>query len=199
MDIGVISDIHGDSAALEIALHRLEQVHGVTCSVCAGDLVGRGPNPDRVVNLVRERSIPTVRGNHDEWNYVLEADNKAYLKELPLEWRGEMGGRHIYMCHGKPGNNLWGLYRDHVSNTLLNMMLTSLNADVLISGHTHVPLYVRVERGVVINPGSVYTFSNARSTSHTYGVLHLDDLSFDLYDVTIPAGEPVELARQERA
>ncbi|HYO88392.1 MAG TPA: metallophosphoesterase family protein [Candidatus Limnocylindrales bacterium] len=193
MDIGVISDIHGDSAALEIALNRLEQVHGVACSVCAGDLVGRGPQPDRVVDLMRARSIPTVRGNHDEWNYVLEVDNKTYLKELPLEWRGALGGRQVYMCHGKPGNNLWGLYRDHVSNTLLNMMLTSLNADVLISGHTHVPLYVRVERGVVLNPGSVYTFSNARATSHTYGVLHLDDLSFDLYDVTIPAGEQVAL------
>ncbi len=193
MDIGVISDIHGDSAALEIALERLEQVHKVSQLVCAGDLVGRGPQPDRVVEMMRARSIPTVRGNHDEWNYVLNADNKTYLKQLPLEWRGEIGGRRLYMCHGKPGNNLWGLYRDHVSNTLLNMMLTSLGVDVLISGHTHVPLYARVERGVVINPGSVYTFSNARATSHTYGVLHLGDLSFDLYDVTEPA--EVRIAR----
>jgi putative phosphoesterase len=191
MDIGVISDIHGDSSALELAFNRLEQIHKVTQFVCAGDLVGRGPQPDRVVEMMRERPIPTVRGNHDEWNYVLKPENKAYLRDLPLEWRGELGGRQVYMCHGKPGNNLWGLYRDHVSNTLLNMMLTSLGVDVLISGHTHVPLFVRVDRGVVINPGSVYTFSNARATSHSYGVLHTDDLSFDLYDVTVPLSEQI--------
>ena len=191
MDIGVISDIHADSAALEIAFNRLEQVHKVTQYVCAGDLVGRGPQPDRVVEMMRERMMPTVRGNHDEWNYVLKPENRQYLKDLPLEWRGEFDSRQIYMCHGKPGNNLWGLYRDHVSNTLLNMMLTSLGADVLISGHTHVPLFVRVERGVVVNPGSVYTFSNARATSHSYGVLHTDSLTFDLYDVTVPLVEQI--------
>jgi putative phosphoesterase len=191
MDIGVISDIHGDLAALEVAFNRLEHIHKVTDYVCAGDLVGRGPQPDDVVALIRERAVPTVRGNHDEWNYVLRPENRTYLRDLPLEWRGEMGGRRIYMCHGKPGNNLWGLYRDHVSNTLLNMMLTSLNVDVLISGHTHVPLYVRVDRGAVINPGSVYTFHNARTTSHSYGVLHTEDLSFDLYDVTQPISEQI--------
>ncbi|MEO8396608.1 MAG: metallophosphoesterase family protein, partial [Chloroflexota bacterium] len=110
--------------------------------------------------------------------------NKAYLKDLPLEWRDEIGGRTLFMCHGKPGNNLWGLYRDHISNTLLNMMLESLGADVLITGHTHVPLYVSVKRGCVVNPGSLYTFHNVRSTSHTYGVLHLPDMTFDLFDIT---------------
>jgi predicted phosphodiesterase len=88
------------------------------------------------------------------------------------------------MTHGKPGNNLWGLYRDHVSNTLLNMMLDSLGAQVLITGHTHMPLYVRVENGCVINPGSLYTFHNVRSSSHTYGVLMLPQLSFELFDLT---------------
>ncbi len=184
MNVGILSDVHGDYKTLEIALDRLDRYHEVDQILCAGDLVGRGPQPDKVVQLIRERGIPTVRGNHDEWSYGLSPENKAYLKDLPLEWRTEMAGRTIFMCHGKPGNNLWGLYRDHISNTLLNMMLVSLGADVLITGHTHVPLYVRVKRGCVINPGSLYTFHNVRSTSHTYGVLHLPDMSFDLYDIT---------------
>ncbi|MBI1257062.1 MAG: YfcE family phosphodiesterase [Chloroflexi bacterium] len=184
MNVGILSDVHGDYAALEIALDRLDTYHQVDEILCAGDLVGRGPQPDKVVQLIRERGIPTVRGNHDEWSYGLSQENKAYLKDLPLEWRDEIGGRTLFMCHGKPGNNLWGLYRDHISNTLLNMMLESLGADVLITGHTHVPLYVRVKRGCVINPGSLYTFHNVRSTSHTYGVLHLPDMTFDLYDIT---------------
>ena len=55
---------------------------------------------------------------------------------------------------------LWGLYRDHVSDTLLNMMLASLRVDILVTGHTHMPLYVRVKNGVVVNSGSLYTFDN---------------------------------------
>jgi len=184
MNVGIISDVHGDYSALETALNRLETYHNVDQILCAGDLVGRGPQPDKVVQMIRERGIPTVRGNHDEWNYGLSQENKAYLKELPLEWRTEIDGLSIFMCHGKPGNNLWGLYRDHISNTLLNMMLGSLGVDVLITGHTHVPLYARVKNGCVVNPGSLYTFANVRSTSHSYGVLHLPDMTFDLYDIT---------------
>jgi putative phosphoesterase len=184
MDIGVISDIHGDYKALEAVLDRLDKLHQVDEILCAGDLIGRGPEQNRVVDIIRRRDIPTVRGNHDEWFYGLSGENSDYLKNLPIDWRGVYENTAIFMCHGKPGNNLWGLYRDHISETLLNMMLHSLQADVLITGHTHMPMYIRVEQGCVLNPGSVYTFNSARATSHTYGVLHLPDLSFDLYDVS---------------
>lgn len=189
MDIGVISDIHGDSHALELVLDRLDNYHQVDLILCAGDLVGRGPDQDRVVSMIRERNIPTVRGNHDEWHYSLTAANTAYLKSLPLDWRASVDGVGIFMCHGKPGSNLWGLYRDHISETLLNMMLASLQVDVLVTGHTHIPMYLRVARGCVVNPGSVYTFKSSRATSHTYGVLHLPTLEFELYDVM---AEPVK-------
>lgn len=191
MKIGIISDVHGDSTALETAIERLDDFHDVDHILCAGDLVGRGPEPERVVQIIRERNILTVRGNHDEWSYGMSAETKTYLKALPMDWRGTIGGVPVYMCHGKPGNNLWGLYRDHISDTLLNMMLVSLRASVLITGHTHTPLYVRVANGCVINPGSLYTFDNVRPTSHTYGVLNLPDLTFDLFDLMTAPGEAI--------
>lgn len=193
MNIGIISDIHGDLAALENALDRLDNYHQVDHILCAGDLVGRGPDPDRVVQLIRERGIPSVLGNHDEWSYPLSPDNKRYLKSLPIDWEGEYDGCSIFMCHGKPGNNIWGLYRNHVSDTLLNIMLQSLGADVLIVGHTHVPMYIRVKNGCVVNPGSLYTFENLRPTSHTYGVLRLPEQMFDLFDITTSPAMPVAL------
>ncbi|MEO0565139.1 MAG: metallophosphoesterase family protein, partial [Chloroflexota bacterium] len=124
--------------------------------------------------------------------YDISEENKQFLKNLPIEVNLSLNGTEIYMCHGKPGNNIWGLYEAHVSNTLLNMMLTSLNIDVMITGHTHVPMFLTVEHGCVVNPGSLYTMNTMRATSHTYGVLSLPDMSFDLYDVTKGA-EPVEL------
>jgi putative phosphoesterase len=192
MKVGIISDIHGDYQALQTALDRLEQYHNVDQILCAGDLIGRGPNPDKVVDVIRERGIPTVRGNHDEWAYDIKQENRDYLKNLPIEVTMSVEGINLYMCHGKPGNNIWGLYEAHVSKTLLNMMLTSLNADVMITGHTHVPMYLQVESGCVVNPGSLYTVETMRATSHTYGILLLPSCEFLLYDVA-GSMEPVEL------
>lgn len=183
MKIGIISDIHGDYRALERVLERLDNHHQVDEILCAGDLVGRGPEQEKVVETIRKRDIPTVRGNHDEWYTHFSQENTTYLQSLPIDWEGTYAEKRIFMCHGKPGNNLWGLYRDHVSKTLLNMMLQSLRADVLITGHTHVPMFMEVKLGCVINPGSIYTFSTSRATSHTYGILNLPEMSFDLYDV----------------
>ena len=191
MKLGIISDIHGDYSALETVLERFDTIHQVDHVLCAGDLVGRGPKPGAVVRLIRERGIVTVRGNHDEWEYDLTDDNAAYLRALPLDWQGEFAGSRVFMCHGKPGNNIWGLYRDHLSDTLLNMMLDSLRADVLITGHTHLPMCIRVERGCVVNPGSLYRFSNTRSSSHSYGILHLPDMVFELFDLTLSPTQPV--------
>ncbi len=66
MKLGIISDIHGDACALELAWAHLT-VLGVDRIVCAGDLVGYGPHPDRVIEFVREHAIDRVRGNHDRW------------------------------------------------------------------------------------------------------------------------------------
>jgi putative phosphoesterase len=194
MDIGIISDVHGDYRGLMRVLDKLDNHHQVDHILCAGDLVGRGPDQEQVVETIRRRSIATVRGNHDEWYYGLSEQNTAYLKNLPMDWRGTFAGKSVFMCHGKPGNNLWGLYRDHISDTLLNMMLASLQVDVLITGHTHVPFYARVDQGCVVNPGSIYTFKSARASSHTYGILHLPALTFELYDVSTDTIMPLPLS-----
>lgn len=190
MQIGIISDVHADYDTLEDVLARFERHHQVDHVLCAGDLVGRGPEPDRVVDLIRAHGIPVARGNHDEWVCGIREDNLEYLQALPLDWRGELGGATVYMCHGKPGNNMWGMYKDHLSATYLKMVLSSLNADILITGHTHLPLQVKTEDGCLVNPGSLFTFRCSRSTSHTYGVLSLPDQSFRVYDANARCGEP---------
>ena len=181
MKIGIISDVHGDLAALNRALAHFDGDPGISLFLNAGDLVGRGPAQDEVVDAIRARGIPSVRGNHDECDYPLRADNLAYLHDLPLDWRGSLGQFRIFMCHGKPGNNLWGLYRDHASDALLEMMLAGLKTDVLVTGHTHLPLSVTVAGGIVVNPGSLYTFHAARSSSQSFGVLDLATREFTVY------------------
>ncbi|HJX52260.1 MAG TPA: metallophosphoesterase family protein [Polyangia bacterium] len=66
MRLAVIADVHADIHALRDALAQAERL-GCTAVVCAGDLVGYGLFPMKTINLLRERKIPCVRGNHDRW------------------------------------------------------------------------------------------------------------------------------------
>lgn len=193
MRIGVISDIHGDVDALNLALERLEQAHGVKHVICAGDLVGRGPEPGLVVETIRERQIPTVQGNHDSWAYGMQPGQREYLAGLPLDWRSEFAGRRVYVTHGKPGNNMWGLYPEHISGEFVNIMLADLNADVMVTGHTHQPMAVYGEGCMVVNPGSLYMFPSHRPSSCTYGVLDLPAMTFEVFSLLHSPLEPVHL------
>ena len=187
MKIGVISDIHGDITALDRVMDRFNSIHRVQMVLCAGDLVGRGINPDAVVERIRELGIITVRGNHDQMNYSVSPRAREFLRDLPLEWRADIEGKKLYMCHGKPGSNQWGMYREHLSQTLVEMMLASLSVDVYITGSTHVPMQLVTRRGTVVNPGSLYLFNHERRTSRTYGVLTLPDVHFEVFDLTADA------------
>ena len=190
MQVGIISDVHADYATLSEVLDRLDKHHKVEHILCAGDLVGRGPEPERVVQLMRANGITAVRGNHDDWAQSLRGETLQYVRGLPLEWRGQLAGKSVFMCHGKPGNNMWGMYRDHLSTTYLKMVLRSLKADVLVTGHTHLPLHMQTPYGCLVNPGSLYTFKCARASSRSYGVLALPELSFRVYDASARCGEP---------
>ncbi|TQR21868.1 hypothetical protein C9J85_18045 [Haloferax sp. wsp5] len=57
--IGLLSDIHANAVALRAVLDDMEPVDAL---LCAGDIVGYGPSPKACLNMVRDRSIPTVVG-----------------------------------------------------------------------------------------------------------------------------------------
>ena len=83
MRTALISDIHGNYDGLLAVLKDtvLQQCDRI---VCLGDLVDGGPNGPEVVQLIREQSITTVQGNHDEWpDTLLPLDAKQYLRALP--------------------------------------------------------------------------------------------------------------------
>ena len=65
MRIAVISDVHANLPALRAVI---EDVTSIGCDAvwCAGDLVGRGPHPNEVVDEIRRLAIPCVQGNWDE-------------------------------------------------------------------------------------------------------------------------------------
>lgn len=64
MKYAVMSDVHANPDALMRVLDECTRL-GVDQVVCAGDVVGYGPDPAATVRILRERGIPAVMGNHD--------------------------------------------------------------------------------------------------------------------------------------
>ncbi|AXG05542.1 metallophosphoesterase [Haloplanus rubicundus] len=164
MRLGVISDVHGNRVALEAVLDDMPKVDRL---VCAGDVVGYNPWPTDCVAAVRERSIPTVMGNHDRavagetpfrFNSMAAAgvdyareqladDALAWLADLPPE-RTVADGR-VKLVHGHPDDPDRYTYPEDFSPRMLR------GEDLLVTGHTHVQGHRVFEEGVVMNPGSV--------------------------------------------
>ena len=65
MKIGIISDIHGNIAALEAVINDMNK-NNIDKIYCLGDLVGYLTHPDEVIQKIKELSIVTLLGNHDE-------------------------------------------------------------------------------------------------------------------------------------
>jgi hypothetical protein len=61
----VVGDVHGCADELESLLERVRFAPGDRL-VMVGDLVARGPDSRRVLELVREAGARSVRGNHEE-------------------------------------------------------------------------------------------------------------------------------------
>ncbi|HEU5118618.1 MAG TPA: YfcE family phosphodiesterase, partial [Isosphaeraceae bacterium] len=193
--LGLISDVHGDSLALELAWSHLI-VQGVDAILCAGDVVGYGPYPDRVVKFLNDKRIPVIRGNHDRW--ALERgpgqpdefgggtpsrETLEYLSGLQGDHVFELGGRVGVMVHGSPRSDMEYVSRSVFPPSRLDGVLEELKADVLVVGHTHEPMWYRSSRGLVVNPGSVLSVKTRARTSRTFAVVNLSDLSATIHDV----------------
>lgn len=102
----VVSDVHSNQVALEAVLADAEKEGPYDQKLCAGDIVGYGPNPNEVVARIRNDFGHTVLGNHDRavrnpmemGNFnphakaaalhnhnILTPDNRAFLESLSNE------------------------------------------------------------------------------------------------------------------
>ena len=60
----ILSDLHSNGTALDAVLDAAKS-HWDS-SVCLGDVVGYGPDPNYVTAKLRELGTKTIRGNHDK-------------------------------------------------------------------------------------------------------------------------------------
>ena len=187
--IAIVSDIHGNIAALDAALLDIA-THKPDRLFIAGDLVMNGPRPSEVVQrvLVLEKAgAYVVQGNTDiavadgdyaaafpwldevpeaqrqvaEWGHdQLTPDELDYLRRLPAERRLWVAATLVLLCHASPGSQTAGLAADLDGPTLVQRVPRS-DARVLVCGHTHVADIRELGRKLIVNPGSCgYAFDD---------------------------------------
>lgn len=199
LHLAIISDLHANLEALRSVLDDIAS-RQIQTVICAGDLVGYGPRPAEVIDLIQSRGVTTIRGNHDHavvtgdfdsfsqvaaragrWTReqlrpgkVSDVDKERrweYLAALPLSAR--VGTMEI--CHGSPRDPLSEYIfppGPRIARPLAQGLLAMSEAQIVVLGHTHVPMMVdeyghvydvhALEEGdelpegrLVLNPGSV--------------------------------------------
>ena len=170
MKIFFISDIHGSLFYLEKALQCYNE-ENANYIVILGDALYHGPrnplpegyNPQGVANLLNQYKdkIIAIRGNCDS-----EVDQM--LIEYPM-----MSDYSIVLCNER---RLF-LTHGHIYN---EDNLPALNeGDVLVQGHTHIPVAKKHNKIYIFNPGSISL--PKENNPNSYGIL-LDNL-FQIKDL----------------
>ena len=153
MRYAVISDIHSNKQALEAVLKDID-TFGADKIVCLGDIIGYGPSPLEVLDLLRARASYFVLGNHDavaagyinsdnfnmsssdiiEWTCrQLDSEALKFLQDMPLL----LVGNNIRFSHGEfenPGR--FGYIDDEPSAAATFAICPE---SLMMVGHSHVP------------------------------------------------------------
>ena len=86
----IIGDIHGCYEELVALLDAAEWRPGEVELIALGDLVDRGPEPERVLDFVRQHAVRCVMGNHER-KHLLGRQGRFMLAQSQLITRAELG------------------------------------------------------------------------------------------------------------
>jgi putative phosphoesterase len=182
MRIAVFSDVHGNLTALEAVIKDMAQ-RDLEGAVHLGDLVGYGPRPNEAVARVKELDIPGVVGNYDLaishpdaetglenfikqpvsdvarrtflWTYEkTSAESREFLMERSAKIMIEEGPLRFLFTHGSPERPNEYLFPDTPEERLVDLF-EATGVDVMVVGHTHLPMARQVGERLILNPGSV--------------------------------------------
>ena len=187
--VGLISDIHAHLTHLDRALDLLEGA-GVDRVVCLGDVVEKGPQPDAVVERLDDLRIPTVQGNHDA-NAVrharlephhagMSSDTITWLEQLPRTREYVWAGKILALAHASLAEDDAGIRPGQVPKRM-RRCLRRCDPDLVLLGHTHVPMRFRWAHHWLCNPGSITRGRCALGP--TCAVLVLPEMTMELYSM----------------
>lgn len=178
-NIAIITDIHGNSSALQAVLTKLDQEKRVDHIYCLGDLIGIGHETNEVLELLLSRNdISIVMGNHDEAVLNIIAGNDpgsageekkhhkwiasrldskfiSALSKIPKSIHANYNGRNFLFVHyhlNEQGNFLPIEFQPSAEK--LDTIYQKSNADIVCFGHHHVIHHFKSKEKLYLNPSS---------------------------------------------
>jgi putative phosphoesterase len=161
MLIGIVSDVHCNGAAMERAVAELSQT--VDTILVAGDAVLQYRFSNEVIEIIRDHDLPYVAGNHEAILLSehgrracsapnVRRENLEFMAAAPNHLEMQVSGKRLLMVHASP----FAPYSDYLfAGSRQLARCAELDVDILVLGHTHVPLATRVGDTLVVNPGSL--------------------------------------------
>ena len=164
--VGIFSDIHGNLQAMRQVLGELEKQQ-VDFIICCGDVVGYGANPNECCELLREKNIPTIAGNHDHaalslidityfnevakraitWTRTqLSPENEKFLRDLPMS----IEAADMLFVHSSPRSPESWSYIITMGDA--RQAFQHFGQRVCFIGHSHTPFIVENHDGNLACP-----------------------------------------------
>ena len=149
MKIGIFSDIHSNSEAINSVLKNIKEVDKF---ICLGDIVGYGADPNYCIEKIKDLNCRCIGGNHDfavvgkvninYFNYAartailwtsnqLKKENFNFLLNLKKKFELEDS---VLAVHGSPQNPLLEYILDKDTASLI---FNKFDFKIYFVGHSH--------------------------------------------------------------
>lgn len=173
--IAIISDIHGNSWALQSVLNdmrskKIDQIFNL------GDSLYGLLDPIGTYDLIIKNHIASISGNEDRIIIDNLKDSKnnttlSYVRNLIdqdiLNWLKNLNETLIFddffLCHGTPSRddlyliekvNKFGIEEKNINE--LKNEIDQINQKIICCGHSHIPNIIKINSNqIIINPGSI--------------------------------------------
>lgn len=192
--IALISDIHGNYAALQEVLAKIDRL-GITEVYCLGDVAGYYTEINACCDELRRRNIRSVMGNHDWYiaaksfcprsksandciayqMQVISEENLTWIRSFPVF----LTVGDLFMVHGG-----WADPIDEYTNPT-EEYFSRVQGKYFASGHTHRQVVKQFQDKVYCNPGSV---GQPRDSDPRAAFATFDGSDFVLYRVEYDIG-----------
>lgn len=149
MKIVVVSDTHGNNKEV---IEKISEMERPDLLFHLGDYIEDG------IKICTALGIDTimVKGNGDQGNKIYNEDELI-----------EISGRKIFLTHGHRYDVRYGI-------TNLYYKALELNVDMVLFGHTHVPINIEENGIIFMNPGSP-SIPRTQSKAKTIGLIDIND------------------------
>ncbi|MBP1989775.1 metallophosphoesterase family protein [Paenibacillus eucommiae] len=205
----IITDIHGNSPALETVLKDISSKKEIDHIYCLGDVVGIGPESNKVLDLLTQRDdISFVVGNHDlaviaAFNQEIpprghhkEREHHQWLAdriepkyiEVMSKWPKQLSipvnDKQLLFTHYHLDDEHWFLPIEKQPTVEgLEQAYTETAYQLVCFGHHHIVHHFISNHRTFFNPGSLGCYHLPRAR---YGIVNVNDEKVSVKTLELP-------------